>query len=80
MVPHSFAYSHPVGVDFTLMSIFVEFYTTMLGFVLFRLYHNLNLQYPPTLSGVIQDDSKENEPAVGDDEVQRYMGKTSFRI
>ena len=32
-----------------LMSIFVEFYTTMLGFVNFRLYHNLNLIYPPTL-------------------------------
>ena len=31
------------------MSIFVEFYTTMLGFVNFRLYHNLNLLYPPTL-------------------------------
>ena len=31
------------------MAIFVEFYTTMLGFVNFRLYHNLNLQYPPAL-------------------------------
>jgi len=49
IVPHSFAYEHPQGVDFRLMSIFVEFYTTMLGFVLFRLYHNLNLQYPPAL-------------------------------
>merc|ERR1711974_141412 len=32
------------------MSIFVEFYTTMLGFVNFRLYHKLNLKYPPTLT------------------------------
>ena len=53
------------------MSIFVEFYTTMLGFVLFRLYHNLNVQYPPSLSGTIQDNSTENEPDAGDDEVQR---------
>ena len=36
-------------MDLKLMSIFVEFYTTMLGFVNFRLYHNLNLQYPPAL-------------------------------
>jgi len=71
VVPHSFAYDHPQGVDFTLMTIFVEFYTTMMGFVLFRLYHNLNLQYPPSLSGVIQDNSTENETDVADDEVQR---------
>ena len=31
------------------MSIFVEFYTTVLGFVNYRLYHNLNLIYPPAL-------------------------------
>jgi len=71
VVPHNFAYSHPQGVDFRLMSIFVEFYTTMLGFVLFRLYHNLNVQYPPSLSGTIHDNSTENEPDAGDDEVQR---------
>lgn len=49
VVPHTFAYEHPQNVDMRLMSIFVEFYTTMLGFVNFRLYHNLNLLYPPTL-------------------------------
>ena len=36
IVPHPFAYEQPQGVDFKLMSIFVEFYTTMLGFVNFR--------------------------------------------
>ena len=67
IVPHSFAYDRPQGVDFRLMSIFVEFYTTMLGFVLFRLYHNLNLQYPPSLSGIIKEDA----PEEGIDEVAR---------
>jgi len=71
VVPHDFSYSQPQGVDFSLMTIFVEFYTTVLGFVLFRLYHNLNLQYPPTLSGTIQDFSTENEPDAVDDEVQK---------
>jgi len=52
IIPHpAFTYEHPAGVDLRLMSIFVEFYTTMLGFVNFRLYHKLNLKYPPTLTG-----------------------------
>jgi pescadillo protein len=55
VIPHPFSYDHPQGVDLRLMSIFVEFYTTMLGFVNFRLYHNLNLQYPPSLSGTVRD-------------------------
>merc|ERR1719266_2661878 len=71
VVPHDFSYSQPQGVDFSLMTIFVEFYTTVLGFVLFRLYHNLNLQYPPSLSGTIQDFSTENEPEAVNDEVQK---------
>ena len=82
MVPHDFSYSQPQGVDFSLMTIFVEFYTTVLGFVLFRLYHNLNLQYPPSLSGTIQDFSSENEPEAVDDEVQkeRVAGKEKTKF
>ena len=52
VVPHSFAHDKPQNVDMRLMSIFVEFYTTMLGFVNFRLFHNLNLHYPPALVGM----------------------------
>lgn len=33
------------------MSTFVELYSVLLGFVNFQLYHNLNLVYPPKLSG-----------------------------
>lgn len=29
------------------MATFTEFYTTLLGFVNFRLYQSLNLHYPP---------------------------------
>jgi pescadillo protein len=50
IVPHSFGFVQPASVDMRLMSIFVEFYTTVLGFVNFRLYHSLNLSYPPTLA------------------------------
>lgn len=66
IVPHpAFTYEHPVGVDLRLMSIFVEFYTTMLGFVNFRLYHKLNLKYPPVLtsgsSSLVPQNSADDE-------------------
>lgn len=61
IVPHNFGFAQPASVDMRLMSIFVEFYTTVLGFVNFRLYHALNLLYPPVLAsttepGVEQED------------------------
>merc|ERR1711981_111610 len=74
IIPHPFAYDQPQGVDFKLMSIFVEFYTTMLGFVNFRLYHNLNLQYPPMLAGTVRTDEDmetDDAPIVQGDEMQK---------
>lgn len=44
-------------VDFKIMSTFVEFYTMMLGFVNFKLYHSLNLVYPPKLTAAFSADS-----------------------
>lgn len=68
IVPHPFAYEYPQNVDLRLMSIFVEFYTTMLGFVNFRLYHNLNLQYPPTLAGMLN-----NQDVIEDDDANKAL-------
>lgn len=34
---------HPTDVDYRVMATFTEFYTTLLGFVNFRLYQSLNL-------------------------------------
>ena len=79
VVPHTFAYEHPQNVDLRLMSIFVEFYTTMLGFVNFRLYHSLNLIYPPALITSVasnmmkfgkDDTSKGNEISIA---IDRYF-------
>lgn len=52
IVPHHFSFEPQAknDVDFKMMSIFVEFYIIMLGFVNFRLYHTLNLYYPPKLT------------------------------
>lgn len=39
--------SLPKDVDYRVMITFLEFYETLLGFVLFRLYSGLGLHYPP---------------------------------
>jgi len=51
IVPHHFCFEPQAKneVDFKVMSTFVEFYIVMLGFVNYRLYHTLNLHYPPKL-------------------------------
>ncbi|XP_026178566.1 pescadillo [Mastacembelus armatus] len=54
LVPYQFSHDHPTDVDYRVMATFTELYTTLLGFVNFRLYHSLNLVYPPKL------DSKSN--------------------
>lgn len=50
VVPHQFTQELPNDVDFRIMMTFIEFYTTMIGFVNFQLYHNVNLHYPPQLN------------------------------
>ncbi|XP_071566981.1 pescadillo homolog [Temnothorax nylanderi] len=52
IVPHHFCFEPQAKneVDFKIMSTFVEFYIVMLGFVNYRLYHTLNLHYPPKLT------------------------------
>lgn len=68
IVPHHFSFTpqSKAEVDFKIMSTFVEFYTVMLGFVNFRIYHSLNLYYPPKLSSASPTD---NEKALVDEDV-----------
>lgn len=53
LVSHNFSFEPQSTdeVDFGTMTTFVEFYTTVLGFINFRLYHLMNLNYPPQLQG-----------------------------
>ncbi|KAF7387860.1 hypothetical protein HZH66_010627 [Vespula vulgaris] len=55
IVPHHFSFEpqEKREVDFKVMSIFVEFYIVMLGFVNYRLYHTLNLFYPPQFNNTV---------------------------
>jgi len=47
LVPYRFVQRTGGDVDFRIMATFVEFYTTLLGFVNFRLYTSIGLVYPP---------------------------------
>ncbi|KAL9577968.1 MAG: hypothetical protein Q9212_006029, partial [Teloschistes hypoglaucus] len=47
LVPHKFVQRVSDDVDYRIMGTFVEFYTTLLGFVNYRLYTSQGLVYPP---------------------------------
>ncbi|KAJ9104903.1 mRNA-binding ribosome synthesis protein nop7 [Naganishia cerealis] len=49
LVPYRFPTNIPSDVDFRIMMTFLEFYSTLLHFVLYKLYNNANLIYPPTI-------------------------------
>jgi len=46
IVPHSFTQFLPEDVDYKVMATFFEFYETLLGFVMFKLYSDLGVRYP----------------------------------
>ncbi|GAX29218.1 pescadillo [Fistulifera solaris] len=46
IVPHAFTQHLPNDVDFRVMRTFLEFYETMLNFVLFKLYNDIGVRYP----------------------------------
>ncbi|PYH92326.1 hypothetical protein BO71DRAFT_485493 [Aspergillus ellipticus CBS 707.79] len=47
LVPYRFVQRVNGDVDYRIMATFVDFYTTLLGFVNYRLYSTLGLRYPP---------------------------------
>lgn len=47
LVPYRFVQKVSGDVDYRIMATFVQFYTTLLGFVNFRLYSSIGLVYPP---------------------------------
>lgn len=64
IVPHYYPYQPQAKseVDFRIMAVFVEFYTIMCGFVNFRLFHSLNVLYPPQFNvSLDSEESHSNE-------------------
>lgn len=49
IVPYQFSQDIPTDVDFRVMLTFLEFYRTLVGFVNFKLYNEINMTYPPKI-------------------------------
>lgn len=50
LVPFKFPQNIPSDIDFKIMQSFLEFYSTLLHFVLFKLYSDAELVYPPRIN------------------------------
>ncbi|XP_019394805.1 PREDICTED: pescadillo homolog isoform X2 [Crocodylus porosus] len=77
ITPYAFAHDHPTDVDYRVMATFTEFYTTLLGFVNFRLYQSLNLHYPPKIEGQAEVELKPKEGEAYALNSESYMEKLS---
>jgi len=51
VVPHAFTQNIPSDVDFRVMTTFFEFYETLLGFVMYKLYNDIGVRYPLPVTG-----------------------------
>ncbi|KAG7791684.1 hypothetical protein KL910_001810 [Ogataea haglerorum] len=49
LVPFKFPQNIPTDIDFRIMLTFLEFYSTLLHFVLYKLYTDAELVYPPKI-------------------------------
>lgn len=49
LIPFKFPTNIPSDIDFRIMLTFLEFYSTLLHFVLFKLYSDADLVYPPPI-------------------------------
>ncbi|XP_078430827.1 pescadillo-like protein [Wolffia australiana] len=54
LTPHALQQVVPDDVDFNVLLTFLEFYETLLSFVNFRLYHSINMEYPPVLDPLLE--------------------------
>ncbi|GBF98730.1 hypothetical protein Rsub_11279 [Raphidocelis subcapitata] len=59
LVPHGLAQVLPPDVDYRVMLTFLDFYSTLLRFVMFKLYHGLGLRYPPLMDDALSAQAAE---------------------
>ncbi|KAK5109095.1 hypothetical protein LTR62_007552 [Meristemomyces frigidus] len=59
LVPYRFVQRTGAEIDFRIMATFVDFYTTLLGFINFRLYTSIGLVYPPRLDAQSEEQGAE---------------------
>jgi len=73
IVPFKFTQKIGTDVDYKVMLSFLEFYETLLGFVNFKLFHVMGLNYPPKISEVLVQDGGDLEAI--QEEVKQILGK-----
>lgn len=76
IVPHNFSFRQPVDVDFKIMVTFTDFYVTLMGCVNYKLYHSLNLHYPPKL----ENEPAEPTEAEDEDEVSEHIASLNNKL
>ncbi|KAK9272607.1 hypothetical protein L1049_002982 [Liquidambar formosana] len=54
LTPHAMQQVLTDDIDFNVMQTFLEFYETLLAFVNFKLYHSMNVNYPPILDSRLE--------------------------
>ncbi|CAH2072757.1 unnamed protein product [Thlaspi arvense] len=54
LTPHAIQQVFTNDVDFGVMLTFLEFYETLLAFINFKLYHSMNVKYPPILDSRLE--------------------------
>ncbi|KAF2007264.1 hypothetical protein P154DRAFT_453969 [Amniculicola lignicola CBS 123094] len=59
LVPYRFVQRTAGDIDFRIMGTFIEFYTTLLGFINYRLYTSIGLVYPPKFNAKSDGDGGE---------------------
>jgi pescadillo len=52
IVPHAFTQYLPEDVDFRVMNTFLEFYETLLNFILYKLYSDIGVRYPFSIKDI----------------------------
>ncbi|KAK7202722.1 Pescadillo [Myxozyma melibiosi] len=55
LVPFKFPQNIPTDIDFRIMLTFLEFYVTLLQFVLYKLYADAGLVYPPKIDAAKEE-------------------------
>lgn len=66
----------PPDVDYRVMGTFLQFYTTMMGFVNYKLYATLDLKYPPK---IIQE-NLDNDLGLAEFMIQTTAGRSPLLV
>jgi len=63
LVSHEFAQAHNEDVDYRVMRTFTEFYAATASFVMYKLYTEDNLKYPPAALDATDEDTLDKQQA-----------------